>query len=198
MKKLLIASNNKHKVKEIKQILKGFSIDVVSLNDEGINIDPEETGSTFTENALIKARTIFNIAKIPVLADDSGIIVSELGSKPGVYSKRYAGEDSTDEENNKKVVRQLKALKKESSSARFVCSLAYVDENAVEYTFEGECSGIFILEPKGSNGFGYDPYFYVREYNSTMAELEDWQKNEISHRGKALLKFSEFLKDSII
>lgn len=195
MKKILIASNNPNKIKEIKQILNDETIEILSLKDLGFKIDPEENGSTFSENALIKARDAFNICKIPVLADDSGIIVEELGGKPGVYSKRYAGEKATDEDNNRKVAEELKKLNLKNSKAKFICSLAFIDSDSSEYIFNGECRGIFILEPSGSNGFGYDPYFYIPRFNATMAELSDNQKNAISHRGAALKSFADFIRN---
>jgi XTP/dITP diphosphohydrolase len=194
MKKLLIASNNPNKIREIKQILNDETIEVLTLNDVGLMINPEENGSTFTENALIKARTVYDVVKIPVLADDSGIIVDELGNLPGVFSKRFAGEKAFDDDNNKKVADELRALNLKESDAKFICSMAFIDLDGTEHTFEGECKGVFILEPRGLNGFGYDPYFFLPKFNSTMAELSETQKNAVSHRGKALQKFAAFLR----
>lgn len=196
MKKLLIASNNSNKIREIKQILNDETIEVLTLNDIGLMINPEENGSTFTENALIKARTVYNLTKIPVLADDSGLVVEELCDLPGVFSKRFAGENASDEDNNKKVAAELKLRNLKESVAKFLCSLAFIEEDGTEHIFEGECRGIFILEPSGMNGFGYDPYFFLPEFDATMAELSDIQKNTISHRGEALKKLADFLRSS--
>lgn len=194
MYKLLIASNNQNKVNEIKQILNGIDIKVVSLEDENLDIDPEENGRTFAENASIKAKAVYDLTKLPVLADDSGLIVELLDNKPGVYSKRYAGPKATDDDNNKKVVNEILNLNRINSKAKFICSIAFVDENGTETIFNGECSGIFLTVPKGKKGFGYDPYFLIEKYGKTMAQLGAEEKNNISHRGKAIKKFEKYIR----
>lgn len=194
MKKLLIASNNKNKIREIRQILHGSQIEILSMEEAGITIEPIESGSTFSENALIKAREINKASGLPVIADDSGLAVEALDDMPGVFSKRYAGESATDFDNNQKVVLELRNKGLDKSRARFICCLAYIDEKRNEYTFTGECEGVFVDKPRGRNGFGYDPHFYIKEFNATMAELSSDRKNSISHRGKALLEFSKFMK----
>lgn len=194
MNKILAASNNKNKLREIKQILRETDFEIISLKEAGISVDPEENGDTFKANALIKARAAAALSKTAVIADDSGLIVDRLGGEPGVFSKRYAGNDATDDDNNKFLVANLKKAGLTGSPARFVCSIAFIDSRGREYIFEDSCEGEVIVEPRGENGFGYDPYFYVNDYKKTMAQLTDEEKNSISHRGRALLKLKEFLK----
>lgn len=189
MKKLILASNNEHKVEEIKSILDDYTI--LTLKDINFNQEIIEDGSTFEENALIKARTISQFSGKTAIADDSGLSVELLDGRPGVYSARYSKEQ-TDEKNIEKVLMELNGKK---SKAKFVSVIALVIPDGTEHTFRGECHGEIIFEKRGNNGFGYDPIFYVPTLNKTFAELTPEQKNSISHRKQSLEKFSQFLKE---
>lgn len=194
MKKIIAASNNKNKIHEIKKIFNGSEYEIISLKEAGINIEPEENSETFEGNALIKARAVAAISEHMVLADDSGLSVDCLDGRPGVKSKRYAGPDASDSDNNLYLIEQLKKEKCSTYNARFICVVAFIDKRGVERTFRGSCEGEITLEPKGANGFGYDPYFYVHEYRKTMAQMNDDEKNSLSHRGNALKKLKIFLE----
>ena len=189
MKKLILASNNAHKVEEIKSILDDYTI--LTLKD--INFEKEiiEDGTTFEENALIKARTISQFSGKTAIADDSGLSVELLDGRPGVYSARYSKEQ-TDEKNIEKVLMELNGKK---SKAKFVSVIPLVKPPRTEHTFRGEGHGEIIFQKRGNNGFGYDPIFYVPTLNKTFAELTPEQKNSISHRKQSLEKFSQFLKE---
>lgn len=189
MKELILASNNAHKVEEIKSILDDYKI--LTLKDIGYYEDIIEDGTTFEENALIKARTIAKYSGKAVIADDSGLSVALLDGRPGVYSARYS-EEKTDEKNIEKVLEELNG---EKSKAKFVSVIALVRPDGSEITFRGECHGEIIFEKRGSNGFGYDPIFYVPSLEKTFAELTPEQKNSISHRKESLEKFSKYLKE---
>ena len=189
MKKLILASNNAHKVEEIKSILDDYTI--LTLKDINFYQEIIEDGSTFEENALIKARTISQFSGKTAIADDSGLSVELLDGRPGVYSARYSKEQ-TDEKNIEKVLMELNGKK---SKAKFVSVIALVKSDGTEHTFRGECHGEIIFEKRGNNGFGYDPIFYVPTLNKTFAELTPEQKNSISHRKQSVEKFSQFLKE---
>ena len=189
MKELILASNNAHKVEEIKSILDDYKI--LTLKDIGYYEDIIEDGTTFEENALIKARTIAKYSGKAAIADDSGLSVALLDGRPGVYSARYS-EEKTDEKNIEKVLAELNG---EKSEAKFVSVIALVRPDGSEVTFRGECHGEIIFEKRGSNGFGYDPIFYVPSLEKTFAELTPEQKNSISHRKESLEKFSKYLKE---
>ena len=189
MKELILASNNAHKVEEIKSILDDYKI--LTLKDIGYYEDIIEDGTTFEENALIKARTIAKYSGKAAIADDSGLSVALLDGRPGVYSARYSKEQ-TDEKNIEKVLSELNG---EKSEAKFVSVIALVRPDGSEITFRGECHGEIIFEKRGSNGFGYDPIFYVPSLEKTFAELTPEQKNSISHRKESLEKFSKYLKE---
>ena len=189
MKELILASNNVHKVEEIKSILDDYKI--LTLKDIGYYEDIIEDGTTFEENALIKARTIAKYSGKAAIADDSGLSVALLDGRPGVYSARYSKEQS-DEKNIEKVLEELNG---EKSKAKFVSVIALVRPDGSEITFRGECHGEIIFEKRGSNGFGYDPIFYVPSLEKTFAELTSEQKNSISHRKESLEKFSKYLKE---
>ncbi|CAM2743763.1 XTP/dITP diphosphatase [Hathewaya histolytica] len=195
MRKVIVASNNEHKIKEIKNILSNIGIEVVSLKEEGIDIDVEETGTTFMENSYLKAKTIFDLNKEAcVLADDSGLSVDYLNGEPGVYSARYAGEHGNDKKNNEKLLDKLKGVPREKRKAKFICSMALVlDDNKV-IKVQGEVNGEILEEQKGTEGFGYDPLFYVDRFQKTYAEMTEDEKNSISHRGKAL----ELLREELL
>ena len=185
--KLIIASNNAHKIYEIKQILAGKFDEILSLKDAGVDHETVEDGNTFMENALKKAREIAEISGCAALADDSGLCVEALGGAPGIYSARYAGvTDSTirDAENVKFLLKNLDNA--ENRSAKFTCAVALVYPDGKEVTAEGYMHGSIIDSPRGSAGFGYDPVFLPDGYIRTVAELSDGEKNSISHRGRAL------------
>ena len=189
MKELILASNNEHKVEEIKNILEDYKI--LTLKDINFFDEIIEDGDTFEENALIKARTVVKYSGKASIADDSGLSVELLDGRPGVYSARYSKEQ-TDEKNIEKVLQELNGNK---SKAKFVSVIALVEPDGTELTFRGECYGEIIFEKKGTNGFGYDPIFYVPELNKTFAELTPEQKNAVSHRKESLEKFSKYLKE---
>lgn len=195
MKKIIAASNNKNKIKEIKQILSDTGYEILSLADAGIDVDPEETSNTFEGNALIKARAASEFTNFMVLADDSGLEVDCLEGLPGVKSKRYAGENASDDDNNRLLLRNLGQIDSDNFSARFKCVIAVVSPNGTEETFYGSCEGEIVNEPIGDKGFGYDPIFYIPDYKRTMAQLDDNEKNKISHRGAALEKVRDYLKE---
>ena len=185
--KVVLATKNEGKLREFKQSFQELGWELVSLDQVAEISDIIEDGTTFCENAIIKAKTVMQATGLPTIADDSGIVVDALNGKPGVYSARYAGAGATDEDNNKKLLEELADVPKELRTARFVCCLAYYNPNEkTPLTFEGECQGIIIDSPRGTNGFGYDPLFFVESENKTMAEIPVEQKNKISHRAKAL------------
>lgn len=183
-KKLVAATGNKGKLREFCEILKDFEI--ISMKDLGIDIEVEENGETFKENAYIKASEIAKLTDFPVLSDDSGLCVDFLCGAPGVYTARYAGENATDEENINKLLDALKDVPEDKRTARFVSVICVVfpDGNAVYG--EGTCEGRITFAPSGENGFGYDPVFYTEKYGKTFAELTADEKNSISHRRCAL------------
>ncbi|CUS99056.1 RdgB/HAM1 family non-canonical purine NTP pyrophosphatase [Candidatus Kryptobacter tengchongensis] len=197
--KLVLATKNKHKVEEIKQILKIYlddelysQIEILSAGDFIGVPEIEEDGKTYIENALKKAKEIHKFTGLPSIADDSGIEVDFLNGEPGVYSARYAGLRATDEENNRKLLKKLEGVPLEKRTATFKCVIAYVNKNE-EKIFEGETKGKVIFEPRGMGGFGYDPLFVPDGYELTYAEMPEDLKNKISHRSKAIQKFAEFL-----
>lgn len=192
-KTIIFASNNKNKLNEIIAKLSKFGIKVISQSEAGINIDVEENGKTFAENASLKAEAIYNITKKPVFADDSGLEIDFLNGEPGVYSKRYAGENATDEERINKVLALMKdASQIDQRTARFKCAVCYIDKNGEKHIFEGVCEGYIATEPKGNNNFGYDPIFMYGD--KSFAEISKEEKNAISHRGKAINALVEYLK----
>ena len=192
MKKIILASNNAHKIEEIKKILEGLPFEIKSLKDENINIDIEEDGNTFEENAKKKASEIANFLKnrgekeFIVMADDSGLEVDYLNGEPGIYSARYMGEDTSYHIKNANLIERLDGVEDEKRTARFVCVIAAVCPDGSEHVTRGTIEGRIGYEEKGENGFGYDPIFYVPEYHCYSAELAPEEKNKISHRGKAL------------
>ena len=190
MNRIVLATKNKGKIKEMRQLLAPMHIEVLSLADFAPVDDAEENGATFAENAMIKARYYFAHTGIPCLADDSGLEVDALGGRPGVYSARYSGEDATDQTNNAKVLQEMEGVEAEKRTARFRCSMALVGDGS-ELTTDGTCEGILLAEERGSGGFGYDPLFYVPKFERTLAEMSSDEKNGISHRGAAVRKMAE-------
>ncbi|MGZ9792888.1 XTP/dITP diphosphatase [Bacillus atrophaeus] len=194
MKEAIIATHNPGKVKEFKDILAPKGYDVKSLADIGFLEEIEETGHTFEENAVLKAEAVAKAVNKMVIADDSGLSVDNLGGSPGVYSARYAGEQKDDMANINKVLQELKGIEKEQRTARFRCALAVSIPGEETKTVEGHVEGYIAEEPKGENGFGYDPIFIVKDKDKTMAELTSNEKNKISHRANALKKLSQLLE----
>lgn len=188
--KIAIATNNPGKLREIRAILGGFFDEALSLSDLGIDIDIEETGTTLTENALIKARTIRDLTGLPALADDSGLMVDALGGAPGVYSARYAGEEHDDKKNNALL---LKNLEGKPRDAKFCSVIALCYPDGRELTAEGSVEGTILEEERGTGGFGYDPLFFSPELGKTFAEATPEQKNSVSHRSRALRAMLELL-----
>lgn len=189
--RIILASNNKGKLRELKEMLSELDIEVMSQAEAGLELDVEETGSTFAENALLKARAACEASGGAAVGDDSGLMVDALGGEPGIYSARYGG-GLSDEGKCKLLLNNLKSVKQRD--AKFVSSIACVFPTGEVITAEGECRGEISLEMRGENGFGYDPIFYIRELGRTMAELSAEEKNAISHRGRALAVFKEKLK----
>ena len=199
MKRIILASNNLKKIKEIKEILKGFPFEVYSLKDMDIDIEVEEDGLTFEENAKKKAVEIHQYlvnkgeSNFIVLSDDSGLEVDCLNGEPGVYSARYAGEHGNDYKNNLKLLQEMKDFNGDDRSARFVCVIAVVFEDGNVKTVRGEVEGTIIEELKKEGGFGYDPLFFYKGFNKTFGEATPEEKNAISHRGNALKKLKNIL-----
>ena len=185
---LLIASANKGKVAEYRELLDGLDCDLLSVDDAGISGDVEETGTTYEENARLKAVTCAERSGLITLADDSGLEVDALGGEPGVRSARYAGEHATDAQRVEYLLQKLKDVPPERRGARFVCVIAMAVPGG-EVTFcRGECPGAIVMQPRGDKGFGYDPAFLLPELGVTVAELEPEVKNRLSHRGRAAVK----------
>lgn len=195
MKKFVVASKNKGKLKEIEEILRGFPFQVVSMEEEGISDDIEENGTTFEENALIKAKAVNNMLNEVVMADDSGLEVDFLNGAPGIYSARFAGEGATDEDRNNKLLKLLEGVPFENRTARFVCAIAVAFPGGEHFTVRGTCEGHIGFKPEGENGFGYDPLFFMPEYGMTTAQMKSEEKHNISHRGKALRMMIEELRN---
>ncbi len=194
MLEIVISSRNKEKKRELRALLKGLKIKVLDLNDFPAAPRVEEKGKTFEENAAAKALKIAKFTKRLTLADDSGLEVKALGGRPGIYSARFAGKNATYEANNRKLLRLLKAVPKPKRRAKFVCVIAIADKDKLVGLVRGECSGWITFEPKGKNGFGYDPVFFSPKYSKTFAQLSSRQKNAVSHRGRALRKAKKVIQ----
>lgn len=191
--KLVIATGNNGKLQEFRRLLSQLNIEVLSLKDFQIG-DIEENGDTFAANALIKAKTVAKATGLTSLADDSGLEVDYLKGLPGVHSARFAGEPKDDKANNQKLLSLLRGVPTEERTARFKCAIAIIDLHGKEYIVEGTCEGLILDVEKGEAGFGYDPLFYVPQFQKTFAELDMETKNKISHRGIATIKTLEILK----
>ena len=190
---IIIATGNAGKVREFKRMLEPFGFTVYSQKEKGIVSNPEETGDTFAENALIKARAVWEQARTAVIADDSGLCVDALDGRPGVYSARYAGEDATDADRNRKLLSELEGVN--NRSAHFTCAIAYIDEAGKERDFEGICPGKIGFAPKGADGFGYDPIFLCGD--KTFGEMTAEEKDAVSHRGRANRMLENYLKQNL-
>lgn len=188
MLEIVLSSRNKEKKRELKALLKGLDSKVLDLNDFPAAPKVRETGKTFEANARLKALAIAKFTGRLTIADDSGLMVDALGGRPGVRSARFAGEDATYKENNLKLLKLLKAVPAQKRKARFVSVVALADPGGIVATARGECKGRITLEPKGKNGFGYDPVFFSPKFKKTFAQLNPSQKNSVSHRGRALKK----------
>lgn len=192
---MIFATGNMGKMKEIKAIMGDIGEDIISMKEAGIDMDIVEDGATFEENAIIKAKAIMEVTHQLVLADDSGLEVDALGKEPGIYSARYLGEDTPYDVKNKDIIRRLEGVEGDDRSARFVCAIAAAFPNGEIITTRGTIEGIITKEQRGNNGFGYDPIVYVPEYGMTTGEMDPDEKNEISHRGKALKAMKEILRE---
>ena len=192
--KIIFATGNKNKMREIRDILSDLGMEILSMKEAGIDKEINEDGKTFEENALIKARAVAEDTDAVVLADDSGLEIDYLNKEPGIYSARYLGEDTSYEIKNQALLDRLAGVKKEDRTARFVCAIAAVLPDKREFVVRETIEGYIGEKPAGTNGFGYDPIFYVDEYGCSTAELSEEKKNEVSHRGKALRAMREVLK----
>ncbi|MFW7379412.1 MAG: RdgB/HAM1 family non-canonical purine NTP pyrophosphatase [Oligoflexus sp.] len=181
---LYLATGNQHKLLEIQQMIGNRAISLHSCSELG-SISWDETGQSFAENALIKAQALAGLTDQAILADDSGLVVPALGGEPGIYSSRYAGASATDQQNMEKLIEHLQKLPEEDRAGYFICVLCFRDWQGDYHYFEGRCPGRLVLEPRGSHGFGYDPIFQPDGMSQTMAELDQDEKNTISHRRKA-------------
>lgn len=191
--RIVAATHNKGKIREFHQILEKLGFEVVSSEELGIYEEPEETGSTFEENALIKANAAAELCDCAVMADDSGLCVEALGGKPGVYSARYAGENASDTERVQKLLAEMSG--EENRRAKFVSAIAFIMPDGEQITVTGETHGRIAYEPSGADGFGYDPVFISDDLNKTFAESTPEEKNSVSHRGRALDELYEVLKE---
>lgn len=189
--RIIVATKNNNKVREISDVLSPLGFEVVSQTDAGIDVDVEETGDTFEKNALIKARAISLVCDDYVLADDSGLCVEALDGRPGVYSARYAGENATDKDKYTKLLGELR--EETNRSAKFVTSMAFITPDGAEIVTNGEVSGRITKEPAGNGGFGYDPVFYSDELEKTFGEASLEEKNTVSHRSRALKALYDIL-----
>ena len=199
--RIVFATGNQNKMIEVKAILEGLSDDIISMKEAGVCVDIVEDGTTFEENALIKAREVAKHVDGIVLADGSGLEVDYLNGEPGIYSARYAGEDTPYSIKNQMILERLKDAKGQERSARFICAIAAVvpmpDGSKKELVVRGTFEGQIATKPAGENGFGYDPIFYVPEYNCTSSEMTMEQKNAMSHRGEGLRKMRALLEETL-
>ena len=189
--KVVMASNNAHKIAELRAILSAYGLDVVSQREAGVHVEPEETGTTFEENAFLKARAVMEASGLPAIADDSGLCVDALNGGPGVYSARYGGEELDDRGRYTLLLQNMRG--QTTRAAHFACAIACAFPGGDELTAEGRCDGAIAFAPMGTAGFGYDPVFLVPEKGRTFGQLTAEEKGAISHRGKALRAFSEKL-----
>ena len=194
--KFVLASANPGKIREMREILTELGLEVTTREELGIDIDVEETGATFFENALLKAEAICAASGLPAIADDSGIMADALGGAPGVYSSSYGGERLSDSERCDFLLEKLE--NREQRGAKYVCSIICKFPDGEVLAAEGECRGEITTSPRGPGGFGYDPVFMIQGTGKTMAELSKEEKNAVSHRGKALREFAHILKESLI
>lgn len=190
---MIFATGNMGKLREIKDILGDIGEEIISMKEAGIDVDIEENGTTFEENAIIKAKAIMEMTGQMVLADDSGLEVDALNKEPGIYSARYLGTDTPYEVKNQNIIDRLEGVEGDARSARFVCAIAAAFPDGEVIVTRGTIEGVIAKEPAGTNGFGYDPIVYVPEYGMTTGQMEPEAKNKISHRGKALEEMKKIL-----
>jgi XTP/dITP diphosphohydrolase len=196
--KILIATNNRHKVEEIKEILRDTNILLLTLSDLNINIEVEEDKDTLEGNALKKAEEMFRIAKMPTIADDTGLFVDALNGEPGVYSSRYAGENATYDDNCNKLLESMTGIPVGERSAYFKTVVCFYESENNYKLFEGICNGSIDTTKRGVKGFGYDPLFIPEGFDKTYAEMDEKEKNAISHRGKAFKKSGEYIRNKFL
>ncbi len=192
-KKIVLASSNKGKLREVREILAGSELSVIPLSETGFTDEIEETGETFAENAFIKAETVAKALQLPVLGDDSGLEIDALGKEPGIRSARFMGRETPYSEKNAALLKKLEGVPDEKRTARFVCAMALVYPDGRSLQVQQTMEGRIGYEIKGENGFGYDPIFFLPEYGMTSAELSPEEKNAISHRGKALREMAALI-----
>lgn len=197
MKKIIFATGNEDKLKEIRMILKPLPVEIISMKEAGITADIIEDGRTFEENAVIKAKAIMELSNSIVLADDSGLEIDFLDKAPGIYSARFLGEHTDYTVKNNYILDKLNGVPDEMRTARFVCAVAAAFPDGSVLTCRGTIEGMIGRQIEGGNGFGYDPIFYVPEYGCTTASLDPEKKNEVSHRGKALRLMCQAMKDKL-
>ena len=195
MNKIIFATGNNDKMKEILMILSDLDVEILSMKEAGIDMDIVEDGSTFEENAIIKAKAVMERTGKLALADDSGLEIDALNKEPGIYSARYMGEDTPYEIKNSNLIERMKGVKGKDRSARFVCVIAAAFPDGEIITTRGTIEGVIAEEPAGENGFGYDPIVYVPEYGMTTGQMDPDAKNAISHRGKALTAMKKILEE---
>jgi XTP/dITP diphosphohydrolase len=198
MKRIVLATNNRHKIKEIRHILSGLAAEILTLEDFPGAPQVEETGETLEENAILKAETICRFTGLPSLADDSGLEVDALCGAPGVLSSRFAGEHCSYADNNRKLLRLMADVPQNRRTARFVCVVAWVTDPEHVITLKGEVEGIIALKERGENGFGYDPVFYLPNLHKTFAQLSFQEKNRISHRARAFGKAGDLIRKGFL
>lgn len=193
--KLVLASNNAHKLEELRAILQTLGMDVISQKEAGVFIEPVEDGTTFEENSLIKAKTIMDACGLPTIADDSGLMVDALHGEPGIHSARFGGERcKSDMDRLMYLLSRMENVPEEGRNAKFVSVITMLTPDGKKIVARGECPGKILREPAGENGFGYDPVFYVPEAGCTFAQLTNEQKNAISHRARALAAFADTVR----
>lgn len=197
MKRIIFATTNENKVREVNMMMEDFDVELCTMKQAGVDVDIVEDGVTFEENAIIKAKTIMEITGEIAIADDSGLEVDYLDGAPGIYSARFLGEDTSYDIKNQYIIDKLKDAKGSERSARFVCAMAVAFPNGEILTCKGTIEGVIAYEQKGKNGFGYDPIVYVPEFEMTTGEMSPQLKNSISHRGKALEQMKKILKGKL-
>lgn len=195
MKRIIFATGNAGKMREIREILADLDVEVLSMKEAGVFVYVEENGKSYEENALLKARAVAKRTDAIVLADDSGLEIDALGGEPGIYSSRYLGEDTPYSEKNVTILKRMEGVSGEQRSARFVCAIAAIFPDGEEVTMRAVIEGEIAKEPAGEGGFGYDPIFYFPEFGKTTAQMTAEEKNQVSHRGKALEKMKEVLQN---
>ena len=197
-RKIIFATGNEGKMREVRMILGGMNCEVLSMKEAGVAAEPEEDGSTFEENAVIKAKAVAALCSGIVLADDSGLEIDALGKAPGIYSARYLGHDTPYDIKNEKILKMLENVPQEERTARFVCAIAALTPDGRCFTVRETMEGMIGYQAAGENGFGYDPIFYLPEFGCTSAQLSPQQKNSLSHRGKALRAMRKVLEEYFV